>query len=78
VAEKLGFAVLKVRAAYPDCQAFRVVDGELMELLKIEFEHESRNFVLHMHDRKDCDMIVCWKHNWPESPVEVVELGKYF
>jgi hypothetical protein len=21
-------------------------------------------------------MIVCWKHNWPECPVEVLELSK--
>jgi len=21
-------------------------------------------------------MIVCWEHNWPESPLEVIELKK--
>jgi len=21
-------------------------------------------------------MIVCWKHNWPECPLEVLELSK--
>lgn len=77
LAEKLGFAVLKVGTAYPDCVVFRVVDGELMELLKIEFEYESRNFALHKHQRKGCDMIVCWKHNWKECPLEVLELSKY-
>jgi hypothetical protein len=24
----------------------------------------------------DADMIVCWKHNWPECPLEVLELSK--
>ncbi len=78
MAEKLGFAVLKVGTAYPDCLAFRVVDGELMELLKIEFEWESRNFLVHKHKKTDCDMIVCWKHNWAECPLEVVELSRWF
>ena len=22
-------------------------------------------------------MIVCWKHNWPECPLEVLELSKF-
>jgi len=22
-----------------------------------------------------CDLIVCWVHNWPECPVEVIELS---
>ena len=42
----------------------------------IEFEYESRNFVRHMHDPGGCDIIVCWRHNWPECPLEVVELRK--
>ena len=29
-----------------------------------------------MHDAEQCDMIVCWKHNWPECPVKVLELSK--
>jgi hypothetical protein len=31
----------------------------------IEFEFESRNFLLHEHDPKKSDVIVCWVHNWP-------------
>jgi len=27
---------------------------------------------------KGCDMIICWKHNWPECPLEVLELRKFF
>jgi len=42
--------------------------------VKIEFEQESRNFLRHMHDVKECDLIVCWRHNWPECPLEVLEL----
>jgi hypothetical protein len=44
----------------------------------IEFEFESRNFLLHGHDPKKCDVIVCWVHNWPECPkgIQVIELSK--
>ncbi len=42
--------------------------------MRIEFEHESRNFMKHLHDANECDLIVCWEHNWPEWPLEVVEL----
>jgi len=78
MAEKLGFAVLKMGTAYPDCEAFRVRDDGKLERVKIEFELESRNFLIHMHDRSKADMIVCWKHNWKECPLEVVELSKLF
>jgi len=27
-----------------------------------------------MHEVDGCDVLVCWKHNWPECPLEVVEL----
>jgi hypothetical protein len=45
-----------------------------LQLVRIEFEQESRNFLKHMHLASECDLIVCWKHNWPECPLEVVEL----
>lgn len=39
-------------------------------------DRERKNFKLHGHDLKGCDMIVCWKHNWKEVPadIEVIEL----
>ena len=30
----------------------------------------------HFHDPEGCDLIVCWEHNWAESPLEVVELKR--
>jgi hypothetical protein len=29
-----------------------------------------------MHEARDCDLIVCWKHNWEDCPLEVLELSK--
>jgi hypothetical protein len=77
MAESLGFAVLKIGTAYPDCEAFRVVEGGRLERVKIEFELDSRNFLRHMHDASKSDMIVCWRHNWAECPLEVIALSEW-
>jgi hypothetical protein len=76
VAERLGFWVLRIQTEFPDCEALRLVDEERCQLVKIEFEQESRNFLKHMHKVDECDVLVCWKHNWPECPLEVIELRK--
>ena len=74
LAARLGFVVLRIQAEFPDCEAMRQVGEELWQKVRIEFEFESRNFVKHLHEPDGCDLIVCWRHNWPECPLEVVEL----
>jgi hypothetical protein len=76
VAAGLGLQVESVQAKFPDCMAKRQVAPGKWQYLRIEFEYESKNFKLHGHDPKGCDMIVCWRHNWKECPpeIEVVEL----
>ena len=70
----LGFLVLRIQTEFPDCEAMRVVGENRLQRVKIECEYESRNFLKHMHEPTGCDLIVCWEHNWPECPLEVVEL----
>ena len=50
LSERLGFLVLRVQTEFPDCEAMRVVDGNRMQRVRIEFEYESRNFLRHMHE----------------------------
>jgi hypothetical protein len=76
VARQMGFVVTRLQPEFPDCEALRRVDQERWQRKRIEFEYESRNFMLHQHDILGCDIIVCWKHNWPDCPLEVVELSK--
>ena len=76
VARKLGFVVLRVQAEYPDCEALREMEIDRWQRVRIEFEYESRNFLLHKHRPEKCHLIVCWKHNWEEAPVEVIELSR--
>ena len=75
VAREQGFAITRVQQAFPDCEAMREIEPEKWQPQKLEFEYESRNFLLHLHPVDGCDGIVCWKHNWPECPLEVLELS---
>lgn len=76
VSSELGLIVEAVQAAYPDCEAKRCVDNrrDRWQRVRIEFEFVSSNFREHGHDPAGCDLIVCWEHNWPECPLEVIEL----
>jgi hypothetical protein len=75
VARELGYPVEAVQTEYPDCEAKRQVDKGKWERVRIEFEFDSRNFRDQGHNADECDIIVCWHHNWPDCPIEVVELA---
>ena len=74
-ARKLRFEVDKVQSPFPDCRARWGKRN-----VRIEFEFRSRNFETHGHSSRGCDLIVCWKHDWPGVPagLEVIELRKAF
>jgi hypothetical protein len=76
LAKELGFSITRVQTAFPDVEAMRKVGPNRWQRLRIELENESRNFLTHMHPLDGCDAIVCWTHNWPECPLEVIELRK--
>jgi hypothetical protein len=76
MAVELGFRATLIQTEYPDCEALREMAPGRWQKMKIEFEYESRNFVKHGHRAEDCDIIVCWIHNWPECPLDVVELRR--
>ncbi len=68
-----------ISAGFPDCIAYQKVQGG-EKLIRIEFEHESKNFKNHHHDPNGCDWIVCWEHNWFDAPqnLEIIELRKEY
>lgn len=74
LARELGFTITHIQTEFPDCEAMREVGRGRWQRLRIEFEFESRNFFQHRHAIDGCDLIVCWRHNWEECPVEVLEL----
>lgn len=77
VARELGYMVEAVQTGFPDCEAKRQVGRGKWQRVRIEFEYESRSFRDHGHRVDGCDVIVCWRHNWPDCPdtIEVVELA---
>ena len=77
LANQLGFIVESVQKGFPDCEAKRKIAPDRWQRVHIEFEYESRNFRDHGHPLTGCDLIVCWRHNWPECPkhLEILELS---
>lgn len=77
IARKKQFRIEEIRSQFPDCIAYRR-SGDKEKLVRIEFEFKSSSFKSHGHDSKECDCIVCWHHDWPDCPLEVIELRKDF
>ena len=73
IAHELGMYVELVRPGYPDCIAKRYIGKGRWEEVRIEFEYRSSHF---KHDISECDIIVCWEHDWTECPrpIEIIEL----
>ena len=78
MAHQLGFVIESVQSGFPDCQAKIEVEPGRWQHFRIEFEYESRQFKKHGHDPNQCDLIVCWRHNWKGCPpnLQVLELSK--
>lgn len=73
VVEDLNMYIEEIKPGFPDCVGRRFT-GKGWERIYIEFEYESRSFKGHGHNPDGCDMIICWKHNWQDCTLEVIEL----
>lgn len=75
IGRDIGYYVESVQQGYPDCIALYQADPkrERWARVRIEFEFVASNF---SHDATQCDLIVCWENDWPESPLPVIELSK--
>jgi Homing endonuclease associated repeat len=78
LAKDLGFVIEAIHKEFPDCDAKRQVGPGRWQRVRIEFEFESKNFRDHAHPASRCDLIVCWRHNWPDHPshLEILELSR--
>jgi hypothetical protein len=76
ISQELGYMIESIRTDYPDCEGKRCFDKEnnKWEHVQIEFEYKSSHFREHGHNPEQCDIIVCWEHDWKDCPVEVLEL----
>lgn len=71
--ESLGIFIEAIQPSFPDAKARRKTRRG-WEDVWIEFEYKSSSFKVHGHDPKECDIIVCWEHDWKNCPLEVIEL----
>lgn len=73
VIDDLHMYIEEIKPGFPDCVARRFT-GKGWERVTIEFEFNSSSFETHGHNSNDCDLIVCWEHDWKDCPLEVIEL----
>jgi hypothetical protein len=83
ISHELGFIIESFMAGFPDAEGKRCLSldddgttaqGGKWEQVKINFEYKSSDFKIHDHDADQCDIIVCWVHNWENCPIEILEL----
>ena len=76
VSRELGFYIESVQQGFPDCEGKVLHDAKknLWAKARIEFEYKASNFQEHGHDPAQCDFIVCWISDWPDCPIDVIEL----
>lgn len=76
ISRELGFLIESIRTDFPDCEGKRCLnpEGTKWQHVRIEFEYKSSNFFEHGHDANECDLIICWIHDWADTPIEVLEL----
>lgn len=81
LSQVLKMRIESVSTRFPDAYIRIKNNGEWVTK-SAEFEKNSSDFEKHghlkdmKHNKKECDMIICWKHDWEEKPrdIEVVEL----
>jgi len=72
--ERLGFTFIKIaRKAYPDCICIDKNNNEI----KIEFEYNSCSFKSHLGKENECNLVVCWEHDFIECPIKVISLKEF-
>lgn len=71
-----GYHLVCSQTEFPD---WLLVNNE-GDFIYTEVEHRSSSFSDHQHDVGNCDLIACWEHDWPDSPLPVLEFfsGTHF
>jgi len=78
--QELGFSHLEqIRTEFPDAIGMQRLPNGRLQRVRIEFEYESKNFEQHNHNPDQCDILVCWIHNWRNCPsnLQVIELKSF-
>lgn len=71
IAEKYGYKILSIGTRFPDALLY---SRDQDKNLRVEFEYFAMNFLYHGHDITMCDLIICWRNDWPKCPIPILEL----
>jgi len=76
ISQEIGFEIVTIREEFPDCKARRKTsqNRDRYKDCLIEFELSASDFIKHKHPINGCDLIICWENNWPDCPLEILEL----
>lgn len=66
---EFDYDIVESQTGFPD-----LVLSDGTRAIRAEAEYESANFVAHRHDASQCDLVVCWVHNY-NLPLPVLELS---
>jgi len=79
--KNLGIEALQcIRDSFPDAIGRIKIGKDQFTEIGIEFEYKSSGFREHIKNHRyngeNCHMIVCWEHDWKDSPkgLEILEL----
>lgn len=76
ICEELSFIIEAFNTEMPCFEGKRRLDGSGKKIqdVKIGVYHKSYDLKTKSGSVTDCDIIVCWEHDWNDCPVEVLEL----
>lgn len=69
-AESAGFMIVSAQPSFPDAIVTR---GNAC--YRAEFEFKASSFIVHEHDPRECDLIICWENNYPDSVLPVLAMS---
>jgi len=72
IQNRIGWRIVESQSnAFPDA----ILESNDGERMTCEFEHLAKNFHRHGHPvDNSCDLIICWRNDWPEAPLPVMAL----
>lgn len=75
----LPFRIREIHKDFPDMIVDYYTPKGWKKYQRVEVEYESINFLKHKHKPSECDIIVCWRHNWNDCPkeIEIIELKNF-
>lgn len=63
----IRWQIVHLQTKFPDA----IIEHQNGGRLIVEFEHLSANYKVHEHPAEGCDLIVCFRDNWPEASLPV-------